>query len=184
MRKTYKYYLPFILTFVIIVLDQVSKALVVKYIPEDTIGLSFFHNWLWIVHVRNDAVAFSIGSSFPLVAKVLLFIVLPLLIMAFVGYIIVSRKERGEVSMFQRWCLAGILGGGIGNLIDRVFRHLRVVDFISTDMNGFLGYERFPTWNIADGTVVVCVILLLISFAFRSDKKRLKREKDSRRKNG
>lgn len=176
MNKRYRHYLPLILTLLVIAIDQISKALVVKFIPENTIGLSLFNDWLWIVHVRNDAVAFSFGSNLPYVAKVLLFIVLPLLIMVAVGYIIVSRRFEKDLSSLQYWCLAGILGGGIGNIIDRVFRNLRVVDFISTDMNGLFGFDRFPTWNIADGTVVICVILLLLSLILRSGRKDTGRE--------
>ena len=58
------------------------------------------------------------------------------------------------------------IGGGVGNLIDRIFRSLRVVDFISTDMYGFLGFDRFPTYNVADSAVVISVILLFISILF------------------
>lgn len=167
-----KRYSPFLLSFLIILVDQISKMLVVHFIPEGAIAKSFFGDWLWICHVRNDAIAFSMGSSLNVVVKYFAFIALPILLMGFVGYIIVARRMDNEFTTFQRWCLAGIFGGGIGNLIDRVFRHLRVVDWISTDMNGFLGMERFPTWNIADGSVVVSVILLLISFLYLSFKEK------------
>ena len=169
-----KRYLPFALTLAIIVVDQISKALIVHYIPEGSVGLSLFGDWLWICHVRNDAIAFSMGSELPVFVKYVMFILLPILLMALVGYSVVSKKLDSEFDTFQRWCLAGILGGGIGNLIDRVFRHLRVVDWISTDLDGFMGMDRFPTWNIADGSVVVSVILLLISFlvVFMKERKR------------
>ena len=160
MRKRYT---PFVLTLLVIIADQVSKSLIVKYIPEGTVALSFFSDWLWICHVRNTAVAFSLGSSLPQFVKYFAFIGLPILLMGLVGYTIVSTKTDKEFNSFQKWCLAGILGGGLGNLIDRIFRHLRVVDWISTYLNGFLGMDRFPTWNIADGSVVVSVILLVIS---------------------
>lgn len=160
-KKEYK---PFILSAIIVLVDQISKALVVAFIPEGTIYKSFFSDWLWIVHVRNDAVAFSMGASLPLILKYILFVALPLLLMVAVAYCIISEKGREEFTLFQRWCLAAIFGGGIGNITDRLFRGLRVVDFISTDLNGFLGMDRFPTWNIADASVVCSVILLLISF--------------------
>ena len=75
-----------------------------------------------------------------------------------------SKKTNSECVYFQNRCLVGIAGGGIGNLIDRIFRHLRVVDWISTDMYGFLGFDRFPTYNIADASIVVSVVLILLSF--------------------
>ena len=171
-----KRYLPFLLSFCVIVADQISKILVVHFIPEGTVAASFFGNWLWICHVRNDAIAFSLGASLSVCVKYIAFIALPILLMGLVGYTIISKKMDNEFSSFQRWCLAGIFGGGIGNLIDRLFRNLRVVDWISTDMNGFLGMERFPTWNIADGAVVVSVILLLISFIYVSFKEKKRNE--------
>lgn len=158
--------LPFTLSAGIILIDQITKALVVAYIPENTIKYSLLGGFLEIVHVRNDAVAFSMGSGFDLPVKIVLFILLPITLMVLLSYALVSEKYEKEFTTFQRWCLAGIIGGGCGNLIDRIFRSLRVVDFISTEMYGFLGFDRFPTYNVADSAVVVSVILLLISVLF------------------
>lgn len=159
-----KKYYPFILSLIVLIADQVSKALVVAFIPEGTIFKSFFNDWLWIVHVRNDAVAFSMGNALPVILKYILFVAIPLLLMVAIAYCILSDKGKEEFSTLQKWCLAGIFGGGMGNIADRLFRGLRVVDFVSTDLNGFMGMDRFPTWNIADASVVCSVILLLLSF--------------------
>ena len=159
MRKT----LPFILSAAVIILDQISKALIVHYVPEGTVAATFFNDFLWICHVRNDAVAFSIGAGLPEIVKYIIFIGLPLVIMVLLSVAVVSDRILGPVSSFQRWCLAGIIGGGTGNLIDRIFRSLRVVDWISTNNYGWFGMERFPTYNIADAAIVVSVILLVLS---------------------
>ncbi|GMO50340.1 MAG: hypothetical protein Ta2G_07780 [Termitinemataceae bacterium] len=73
------------------------------------------------------------------------------------------------------------MGGGAGNLIDRIFRPDGVVDFISvkwfglTFKNGdavpFLGFDRWPTFNVADASVVVCVFIWLISIIITPEKK-------------
>jgi len=68
--------------------------------------------------------------------------------------------------------VAGIIGGGLGNLIDRIFRPQGVVDFISVNFYGFLGFSRWPTFNIADSSVVVCGILLFLSVAFPKTRKK------------
>ena len=52
----------------------------------------------------------------------------------------------------------------MGNLIDRFFRPAGVVDFIDVRFFGILGMDRWPTFNIADMSVVVCGIMLLLSF--------------------
>lgn len=158
-----KRFRPFILSFLIIIIDQLTKAWIVKNIPEGTVGYSFFSDFLWIVHVRNNAVAFSLGESIPVVLKYILFVGLPLLIMAALVFLILSKRTDKDFNYFQKWCLAAIFGGGVGNLIDRMLRSLRVVDFISVKFYGLFGMERFPTWNVADSAVVVGVFLLVIS---------------------
>ena len=155
--------LPFTLTAAVVVADQISKALIVNNIPEGTVAARFFNDFLWICHVRNDAVAFSMGSGLPELVKIIVFIILPLIIIALLSYAVFTGKaDRSELTEGERWCLAGIAGGGIGNLIDRIFRGMRVVDWISTDNYGWFGMERFPTYNIADAAVVVSVIILVL----------------------
>ncbi len=167
-----KRYLPYLLSIVIIALDQISKELIVRLIPENTIGLRCLNDYLWIVHVRNDAVAFSLGYGFPLALKYCLFILVPVLIMVFIAYAVSAKRFDNEMTGLERWCLAGILGGGVGNLIDRIFRHLRVVDWISTATYGFMGMDRWPTYNLADASVVVSVILLILALIASERKKK------------
>ena len=72
--------------------------------------------------------------------------------------------KSNDFTKLQRWAIAGIVGGGIGNLIDRIFRPEGVVDFIDVKFYGLFGMERWPTFNVADSAVVVCGILLIVSF--------------------
>ncbi|NLC92583.1 MAG: signal peptidase II, partial [Treponema sp.] len=55
--------LPFILTFVVLLLDQLTKSLIVHFIPPYTIGTQFFGDFLRIIHVSNSGVAFSMGAD-------------------------------------------------------------------------------------------------------------------------
>ena len=64
----------------------------------------------------------------------------------------------------------------MGNLVDRVFRNLRVVDWISFKFFGILGMERFPTWNIGDACVVVSVSILLVTLIIDEIKRGKKKE--------
>ena len=169
--RSLRRYLPLSLTALVIVLDQITKALVVAFIPENTVFRSYFGDFLEIVHVRNTAIAFSIGTGLDIPVKLVFFVVLPIILMVLVIWCVISRKTDADFTVFQKWCLAAIAGGGIGNLIDRCFRSLRVVDWISTDMCGFLGFDRFPTYNIADAAVTVSVCLLIVSYIIGEKKK-------------
>lgn len=153
--------LPFILTFAVIILDQITKAFIVKTIPPFTIGHSFFGDLIRIVHVSNTGVAFSMGDSMPLVMRRILFGIAPLIVIALV--VAVYLRNDGFTGV-QRWSICGIIGGGIGNIIDRFFRAEGVVDFIDVKFFGIFGLKRWPTFNVADSAVVVCGIMLIISF--------------------
>ncbi|MDR2073601.1 MAG: signal peptidase II [Spirochaetaceae bacterium] len=151
---------PFSLTAFAALVDQISKAFIAQW-PENSLIKDVFGNeFLEIVHVRNTAIAFSLGHNLPERLKPVLFILLPLGVLAF---LIVYYFRTTDFTPVQRWAVAGILGGGIGNLIDRIFRPAGVVDFISVKMYGILGFYRWPTFNLADSFVVIFGILLLIT---------------------
>ncbi len=156
-------YRPFILTIVIVAIDQLSKYWVVTNIAIGTVFRSYFSDFLWIVHVRNSAIGFSVGDNLPMAAKKILFVLLPFILLVFLTIYSVRSKE---ISSLQRWIVCGILGGGLGNIIDRAFREEWVVDFISVKVFGLFGFERWPTFNIADASVVISAILLLITLIF------------------
>lgn len=153
--------LPFALTLAVIIADQISKALIIKYIPPFTVGAEFFGDALRLVHVSNTGVAFSLGDSMPLLMRRLLFALAPLIVI----FLVIGVYFRSnDFSRLQRWAICGIIGGGFGNLIDRFFRSAGVIDFIDVKFFGIFGLARWPTFNIADAAVVVCGALLLISF--------------------
>ncbi len=152
--------LPFSLSFLIIAIDQITKIIVVNTIQPYTIKFSFFDGLIRIVHVRNKAIAFSIGHGIPEEVRIMIFSLLPLIILIL---LIVYIIRTNDLNMPQRWFLAGIIGGGFGNLIDRFFRPAGVVDFIDVKFFGIFGLERWPTFNVADSSIVVCGILLFAS---------------------
>jgi signal peptidase II len=160
-----KKFLPFLLSLGIVIFDQLTKYLVVKYIPENTIAKKYFGDFLWICHVRNTGAAFSLGAGGSNFMRIVVLIILPLALMVFVAWLVVSKKNF--FSPAQRWFAAGILGGGIGTIIDRISRFdSGVVDFISVKFYGIFGLERWPTFNVSDSCVVIFVILLAISMVF------------------
>ena len=159
--------LPITLAVVVIVLDQITKMLVVRHIPLYTIGTQFFGDFLRIIHVANTGVAFSVGASWSETARRFLFSLIPLIV---IGIVIAIYFRNNTWTKLQRWSIMGIVGGGLGNLIDRFFRAEGVVDFIDVKFYGLFGLERWPTFNVADSAVVVCGLMLVISFIVTSIK--------------
>jgi signal peptidase II len=161
--------LPFSLTAFIITVDQILKAIVVKVKPEEGLIKDVFDNgFLWFYHVRNKAIAFSLGHNLPSAFQPIMFIIVPILVL---GFLIWYYYKSDEFTLIQRWAAAGIIGGGIGNIIDRIFRSDGVVDFISVNIYGLFGMQRWPTFNIADSSVVVCCLLLLVTMFITPKKK-------------
>jgi signal peptidase II len=151
-------FLPLLLTGIIIIADQLSKSIIAARWPIGSMIKDVFNNdFLRIIHVRNKVIAFSLGQNLPDAVRPALFIALPLLVLAVLLW---YYFKSNDFTNTQRWAVAGIIGGGIGNLIDRIFRSDGVVDFIDVKFYGFLGFARWPTFNIADSSVVVCCLLL------------------------
>jgi signal peptidase II len=158
--KSNKYFKPFILTALVIIVDQITKAFIAtKWPRQGTVIKDIFNNgFLLIYHVRNKAIAFSLGDNIPDGFRQLLFVVAPI---AVLGFLVWYYFHTVEFSRLQRWAVAGIIGGGTSNIIDRIFRKDGVVDFISVKLYGLFGMERWPTFNAADSSVVICCLLLL-----------------------
>ncbi|MFP4375802.1 MAG: signal peptidase II [Spirochaetales bacterium] len=168
-QSTFKRLLvPFILTIVLVIIDQVTKAVIIAEVGRLEFGgpiIEVIGDFLRIIHVRNLGIAFSIGRGLGPVLRRVLFIALPSIVM--IG-LVVYYFRTDEFTYFQRWMIAGIFGGGVGNIIDRIFRPDGVVDWVDVKFYGIFGWERWPTFNVADASVVVCGILLMISVFLES----------------
>ncbi|TET77355.1 MAG: signal peptidase II [Candidatus Cloacimonadota bacterium] len=150
MRRKWKIFAFISLT--VIFCDQLSKYIVSKtmYIGQSirVIG-SFFR----ITYLRNPNVAFGIPVGSPLLMMVLTSIATILLIVYFFRI-----KEEGILFNIG---LVLIIGGAIGNLIDR-FRMRQVIDFIEIGIKRF----KWPVFNIADSFVTIGIIVILYVWIF------------------
>jgi len=135
----------------IIVADQFTKYLVVANIPLYG-DVPFIPGFLQFTYVRNTGGAWSLFEGMTWLF-VLVFAVLTVLI--FLEYF----KKPMAFSKFDRWCIAAIYGGGLGNMIDRV-RLGYVVDMIETE------FMDFPIFNVADCFISCGCIALMISLFF------------------
>ena len=161
--KPYRY---FLLSAAVLAADQITKLLVVRHIPLYTVARSFGGDFFRLIHVRNLGVAFSIGSGLAQPPRVILLIILPLVILGFAAFYVYRGRD---LSSAQRWTLAAVVGGGLGqphaagvSVDDRVFRPEGVVDFLDFKFYGIFGMERWPTFNIADSALVVSSIALFV----------------------
>lgn len=155
--------LPLTLTVIVVLLDQLSKVLVINNIPVNDLsgGYWFFGDFLRIIHVQNPGVAFSLGHGLSNQVRHILFGFAPLIVIA---WALVVYFRNNTFTQLQRWAICGIIGGGLGNLYDRFFRVDGVVDFIDVKFYGLFGLERWPTFNVADAIILICGFLLVVSF--------------------
>ncbi|MBW8481033.1 signal peptidase II [Actinomadura parmotrematis] len=148
-------------------LDVVSKMIVVATLQgEDPIEL--LGGLLTLRETRNSGAAFSIGTGYTLIFTVI----------AFGVVVAIVRTARNLRSLPWAVCLGLLLGGAIGNLIDRIFRgparfQGHVVDWIEL--------PHWPVFNLADSAIVCGGVLavLLASRGLQIDGTRLSDDKDS-----
>jgi signal peptidase II len=152
---------PFTLSIGVIIADQISKFAVSRLVPSGRV-IPVIGDFFRIIKVQNPAIAFSIGSGLAAGTQKTLFGFLPLTVIAVL--ILYYLFTRDELTGLQKWSFAAVIGGGLGNYVDRIFRPGGVVDFLDFKFYGIFGLERWPTFNLADATVVAAGVLLLISF--------------------
>lgn len=136
---------------VIVAADQISKILTVRNIPlyQDVPALEgIFH----LTYVQNTGAAWSMLSGMRW-----LFVGLFLVLTALVLW--EYFKKPMPFSKFERWCIAAVYAGGLGNVIDRV-RLGYVVDMIELD------FMDFPVFNVADCFITCGCVALMVSLIF------------------
>lgn len=168
-----------ILTGIIVIADQITKLLVkgfsIPFLKINFEGMNYgqsfnvIGDFFKLTFVENPGMAF--GIDFGGTSKLFLSLFSVLASIGLFYYIYKIRKEN----LLFRVALALILGGAVGNLIDRVFYGIaygyaplmygKVVDFFNVDFFDFTifghTYERWPIFNIADASVTVGVVILI-----------------------
>lgn len=133
----------------VVLLDQVSKFLALEYLsPQNSVPL--IPQVLDLTLVRNPGVAFGLFSDS---APVLFTVITISLICLF----LIANRSHGTAahgaSAADRWALSLILGGAVGNWIDRL-RFAAVVDFID--------FRIWPVFNLADTAITIGVVIYFI----------------------
>ena len=138
---------------VVVLVDQLTKVWAVENLaagPRSVIG-----DTIELRLARNTGGAFSLFGSFtPLLA-----------IVAVVVAVLLVRAVRQARDGLLVVALSLVLGGAIGNLVDRVFR---APGFLRGAVVDFVGVSEFPTFNVADSAITVGGILLVV-WALRTE---------------
>lgn len=142
---------PWVWTLFIMVLDFLSKRLVLAHADVLITKVRVIGDLVRFTYVRNDGAAMGL---FP-ASRTVLIVVSSL---AIVFLVVLYRRSQPELRI-RRSALAAILGGALGNLVDRVFYNGLVVDFIDIG----IGVHRFYTFNVADMGVTLGGVVLFLS---------------------
>ncbi|MFA5524842.1 MAG: signal peptidase II [Tissierellales bacterium] len=135
------------ISLIVLLLDQASKFYAVKLLKENS-PIVILDNFLQLTYVENFGAAFGILQN-----KKIFFIVITTIVV--VG-IIFYMKSNISLTSSMKVALALVIGGAIGNLLDRI-RLGYVVDFIDFK---FWGLYDFPVFNIADSSIVIATIAI------------------------
>ncbi|MFJ8530611.1 signal peptidase II [Bacillus pseudomycoides] len=138
----------YLIALFVIAIDQISKWFIVKNMELGT-SIPIIDNVLYITSHRNRGAAWGILEN-----RMWFFYIITVV---FVGFIVFYMKKYAKTDKLLGISLGLILGGAIGNFIDRVFRQ-EVVDFIHV----YIFSYNYPVFNIADSALCIGVVLIII----------------------
>lgn len=141
--------LAIILIIVLAAADQLTKLYAINVVKPAGM-ITVIDNFYYFVYVENRGAAFGIMQN-----KQWFFIAVTFIIIAAFGYTLTKYKIEGKLFFAA---LVLVMGGGLGNLIDRIFRGY-VVDFLQFSFFS-------PVCNVADYFITVGAVLLVISVLF------------------
>ncbi len=144
------YIIAALLSALIIGGDQISKMLVVSHLTLGTEVKSVIPGVINFVYVQNEGGAWGFLEN-----NTFLLIGLTVVIMLICMTLLIKKGISDKVFFFGIVC---VLSGGIGNLLDRIFRKY-VVDFIQ-----FAFFTSFPVFNVADMAICIGAGLLILYF--------------------
>ncbi|HLR39098.1 MAG TPA: signal peptidase II [Jeotgalicoccus sp.] len=150
--KNYRLLPMSILGIVIIFLDQATKLLVVKFMELGE-SIPLIDGFLYLTSHRNEGAAWGM-----LQGRMWLFYIITVFVIV---VLVMFYKREAKTSLLLQTSLVLLMAGAIGNFIDRLFFQ-KVVDFVDTVI---FGYD-FPIFNVADASLTVGVILMMIQIFF------------------
>jgi signal peptidase II len=145
-----------------LLVDRITKILAVNYLDGKE-SISFFYNTIILQYAENSGAFLSMGSDWPEALKYIALVIIPILVCIYGMYYGAFKLKEKKLVI----ALVSIIGGGLGNLIDRLFNDFKVVDFL----NFGIGPIRTGILNVADMSVTFGVIFLIIYQFFDYNRK-------------
>lgn len=144
------YALAVICSLLFLAADQISKYIVVQNMTLGGESIPVIDGFFRLTYIHNEGGAwgFMEGHTWLLLSFTVVAMIVCLALLV----------KAGTNDKFLFWAICLILSGGIGNMIDRIFRSGKVVDFIE------LEFIRFPVFNIADCAVCIGAAMLFCYF--------------------
>ena len=144
-REKWRGFLLLVVAVLILVLDQISKRLVmINFSPGESWNpVAALERWVSLTYVTNTGAAFGLFPEYGGIFMVIAVVVVVVIIFYY-------RYVPGDLWLVQA-SLGLQLGGALGNLVDRL-RHGHVIDFID--------FKVWPVFNVADSSVFIGVVIL------------------------
>jgi signal peptidase II len=143
---------------IIILLDQFSKELILRYLPFNK-SIAVIRGFFNITHILNPGGAFGLMANLSPILRSIIFLFISSVA---VGLIFYFYKKTPAQHSWLAAAFALILGGAIGNLIDRI-RFGMVIDFLDF----YVGNLHWPAFNVADSAISVGIGIFLYHLIFK-----------------
>jgi signal peptidase II len=156
-----KYLITIAIVLGVILLDQSSKLYIDRALPL-YYSIPIVKNFIHITYVRNTGAAFGLFASQVTGFKVFFFLITSIIAVLVILFLLRSLEDTQTLLISS---LSLIMGGAIGNLIDRV-RLGEVIDFIDLHWYSY----HWPAFNVADSAVTVGGVFLIVNTVFKKDK--------------
>jgi signal peptidase II len=156
MSKNARYLILAFLTVSTVVLDQISKVQIMQNMRLHE-SIPVIQEFFSLTYIRNPGAAFGLLASSGQTFRLVFFGLTSVFALGLLGMIFFRLRQDDWVGQLS---IAGILGGAIGNLLDRV-RFGEVIDFLDFYVNGY----HWPAFNVADAAISVGVFFLILHFA-------------------
>ena len=160
-----------LISLVVLLLDQASKIIVRHYMDLHQ-EIRLLGDLFSLTYIENPGAAFGFSPGSAEFNRIFFSVA------SFCIFFIILIMLRQSKHFIEKLAYSLVIGGAIGNLIDRVFLGA-VTDFIDFDFFYPFGFiqGRYPVFNIADSAIVVAVTLLLYYVIFMAHKEEIKEKK-------